>query len=790
MFDVSFFQDISYHKRAESLDLIHHLMGNGQLQAVVQVTENLVCRNALVLHLMNPDRFRPKTGSFTFHQVLGPELTGVALLYEDNLYFPHPRQTAFDLKYGLSFDGDIPTFQASYPADYTIKGERVKTPFNVEEQIFCTNEYAAVLRKVMVTNRRGLDGEKARLFAFLVPNQSLFPDAHYVSDKNVAVAGKYDSGDEFLGFAAMGNNDDHKVAEFPIPFEAAAMGSLSMIDISCDDGSFVRPKGSTMDWLLPPETAYLGAVMSLEFDLGILEPLESRGIHLMYAYGKDENTVLETIDKVRMKGFEELREDIRDYWQGCNVIQTGERRLDDFFHAVKAGVRASVSSTGRMDSALWGYNGEWVHDSSLQCIGATLSGQYDLAKAMIEHLIVDLVDAQGMCFDLTQYDDVNRAVLDQNGWLLYAVWLYWVHARDDSLIRRHWEKIKLVAEFPLRPEFWVEEASMVKSARDWKERDCELFGLVEGFELVFQLWVSLGLDKASDMARLMGDEDYEARWQEVSERVWDSALNHPKYALIENNYFMKRRSLDGNFQTFAETIPYFALPMRIRDTCDIRMFPRRRRGSLEPDPGEAWPIARGMVDPESELARRTLARMETMWNEEWDFGGYPFHRSESEPILLGAWPMTLYVITQAATEARQYDIVRRNIDFMLTTKEGRGYTWWEYRDAYPDQQVDYGFDVNFAYGDPVLLFVHHIIGYRPDVDNLILFPHLLPELEEVSARLRSGKYWLDLHYHNQGRYITKVEVNGEPWLNFTSDKVKLDVPASDIKVEIWLSSES
>ena len=84
----NYLNDVSYHRRITRLDLVHHLLGNGKLQAVVQVTENMDARNALVLHLMNPDRFadRHKSDSYTFHQQVGPELTMVGIQFAN--HFP------------------------------------------------------------------------------------------------------------------------------------------------------------------------------------------------------------------------------------------------------------------------------------------------------------------------------------------------------------------------------------------------------------------------------------------------------------------------------------------------------------------------------------------------------------------------------------------------------------------------------------------------------------------------------------------------------------------------------
>jgi hypothetical protein len=73
------------------------------------------------------------------------------------------------------------------------------------------------------------------------------------------------------------------------------------------------------------------------------------------------------------------------------------------------------------------------------------------------------------------------------------------------------------------------------------------------------------------------------------------------------------------------------------------------------------------------------------------------------------------------------------------------------------------------------------------MDAILFHPHLLPELKNVSARLRSGKHWIELNIHNDGRRIRQVMVNGQAWGGFTSDEVRLALPEQDTTVVIWLS---
>ena len=790
MLNLNFLNDISYHKRTTRQDLVHHLMGNGNLQAVIQITENPAARNALVLHMMNPERFenRHKSDSFTFHQQLGPELTMVGVLNEGNFYLPNPRQTANDLKYVLDFAMGYPLFRATYPLDYTIEGVRRKSALNVKEEIFCPPDRSTLIRQVSISNQRGLEATEATLFAFLVPNQFLFPEAHYITSEGVAIAGQFEQGDEFLGLAAIDDISNHIVAEFPLPFQILSDGETTDTVVSCVDDVYVRPKERYTNYPLVPGSPHVGAVMALQFDLGELEPGQSKQISLLYSYGQSEQEILSEIVELRAVNVNSAREQSRQYWQGFNELRNGNRQLDNLYLAARAGLRASVSATGRMNAGIWGYGAEWVRDSSLACAGAILSGQFEMARSMLAHMLVDMVSPEGMAFGEGQFYEIQRAELDQNGELLQTVWLYWVHSRDDSFIREHWAKLQTLAEFPLRSEFWVEEVAMVRGERDVRERDFERHGLFPGYELAHQMWVSIGLSCAADLADYAGDAALAERWRELGKRMWDSVLHHPEYRLVENDYFMKRRKLDGQFQRSAQMKPYIHRPTEEPLT---KMYPRslNRSGDLEPDASEAWPIARGLVDPESKLARRTLLRMEQLWNQEWDFGGYPLHNVASEPTKLGSWPMTFYFITQANVEARNHETVRRNLNWFMSAKDGRGYMWWEYRDANPDLQIDHGVIPWLIYGEPLNLLVHHMLGYRPVPGGLIIRPRLLPEQKIVTGRMRNGVIWIDLTIYNEGRYIQRVEINGEEWADVTAESVILDLPRSDMKIEIWLGPE-
>ena len=195
----------------------------------------------------------------------------------------------------------------------------------------------------------GLEPAGATLFAFMVPNQVLFPEAHYDTNQAVAVAGQFEQGEEFLGMAAMSEVTNHCVAEFPLPLDALTDGNLGDATISCDDELFVRPKEQYTNYPLVPGSPHVGAMMAYQFDLGLLAPGESKQVDLVYAYGASESEVISEIEILRDKQFDSAQDNARRYWREINEVQFGDKKLDNLFLAARAGMQAGVADSGRMN---------------------------------------------------------------------------------------------------------------------------------------------------------------------------------------------------------------------------------------------------------------------------------------------------------------------------------------------------------------------------------------------------------------------------------------------------------
>ena len=84
----------------------------------------------------------------------------------------------------------------------------------------------------------------------------------------------------------------------------------------------------------------------------------------------------------------------------------------------------------------------------------------------------------------------------------------------------------------------------------------------------------------------------------------------------------------------------------------------------EPDTTTALPIALGLVDPRSPLARKTLDRLDELWNARWSGGGYERYHSSAQGDQPGPWPFASCFVMRAQHEAGLLDRSRRTLDWL------------------------------------------------------------------------------------------------------------------------------
>ena len=432
------------------------------------------------------------------------------------------------------------------------------------------------------------------------------------------------------------------------------------------------------------------------------------------------------------------------YWRDTAVCRFSDPLLDRFFAASKFQLRAAVSSSGRLDGGIWQYNLEWIRDQALIALALTMSGQYGPARTMLDRLLSEFVSDEGATMDSSRFRAWEESEFDQNGVLLFALESYANWTGDRELVLERWDKIEKAATFPLRRRFRHGPSGLLVNRREFWERH-EAHGVRMGLELAHQLFVTMGLQSAGRMARLIGRTGKAEAWAAAAARLREATLRDAKYSLVEAGAFIKRRGVAGDVQDEIRPLPDSSLP---------RQAPLFEAGRhlLNPESSAALPVAWEFIDPAGRLAKRTLASMEALWNQRWKGGGYGRYHVTSEPDSPGPWPFPSLFIARAAFEAGDDAATRRVLDWLGRVPGGRASAWFEFygpRPVPPYPQVGI---IPWTWAELVFLFVHHMLGVRPGEDALRLRPRLLRGLTRmaVDLPLRGGRLEMTVRKARRG----------------------------------------
>lgn len=581
----------------------------------------------------------------------------------------------------------------------------------VEERFWCPLDEAALIREVVVENRS---------------SQAVFPVVVVRLDANHALF------DEF--------------------------------EADRDDGALTA-RGYEEMTLFALEGRATPADRRLEAPLGVLPPGGRVRATFVLALGP-------TARRLKNASLAALRAQASDWWMRRAWFTSDHVGLDHLFRITLSGLRATVAISGKMDGSIWQYNMEWVRDQTMAALGATVVGHFEIARAILDRILTRSVSADGNTVEASRFRPPEDAELDQNGELLYAVWFLWAWTGDDELLRRHWTRLRAVADYLLAPQFGFHEAGLLGNVREYWERDAR-YGVLPGYELSYQVWAVLGLAKAAEMARRVNDPDAAARWEAASDRIREAMLTHPRFALVAGERFIKRRLFTGEIQHMLQPPDREAMPPGMPLRVEASPY-------CDPDSTLALPIAFEVVNPRSALAAHTLEALESLWNQRWDFGGYARYHVASEPDSPGPWPFASLFIARANLEAGRYDRVWRVLDWMLAIPGGRAGAWFEHYGDRPVPPLPPVGITPWTWGELGMLLVHHMLGVRPTPSGLTIRPRLLDRVNRAEASLRVHGRHLRLRLRRGDRW--QAWLDGRR-LRVVNGAAELPRPESDLDVE-------
>ncbi len=357
------------------------------------------------------------------------------------------------------------------------------------------------------------------------------------------------------------------------------------------------------------------------------------------------------------------------YWRSIEPLNSGVMMIDNYYQYASWQLYGMISERGLIDASIWQYNREWVRDHSFMTLGLINAGHLAKAKIMLERLMDKFISEDGDAIDSSERRDASEVELDQNGLLLYTLRVYAEKCSDWRFIRRWWEKIIKLAEYPLRPEFRKPPSGLLFNCRDYWERH-RAHGIKPGCELAYQVFVSVGLEAASAMAEHLSEAQSALKWRTASRLIKNSTLRHPVFALLGKDGFIKRRGLTGAKQDKINPPNPDVLPDGIPLKSKIKHH-------LNPDSSAVMAILYGFIDQQCPLAQQTIEQMEILWNQEWTMGGYGRYNASSEADAPGPWPIVSLYIARAYLKMGKLDKVYRVIEWLQKIDGGVSGAWFE-----------------------------------------------------------------------------------------------------------------
>jgi hypothetical protein len=504
-----------------------------------------------------------------------------------------------------------------------------------------------------------------------------------------------------------------------------------------------------------------------------LEPGASGSIYFQYTLSPDRRSwSLRFVDTPLIHPAAEA------YWTHAARASFGSRILDRYFDAARFQLPAVVSASGRVDASIWQYNREWVRDHSWIAVGLVLSGQREKAGILLKRLLKEFVTDRGDTIDSSEQRHPDEVELDQNGELLYALDQYTRWTGDRGIVRDHWDRVEALAEFPLQDIFRHPPSGLLANVREYWERH-RIHGILPGMELAHQVFVSLGLESAAGLARLLGREPQAARWEQESKRLHQAVFEDPEFGFVQEGRILKRRGLEGRICQGIQPLPEAQLPAGA---------PLVMPGDhpIEPDTTAALPIAFGIIPGGSDLAAETLGGLELLWNQAWEGGGYGRYHCSSEPDAWGPWPFPSLFVARACMESRRFDRVWQILRWLDTMPGSLSGTWFEfYGESHSPPFAQIGL-TPWTWAEMLMLLVMHVIGIRPGHDTLLLRPRLLPGLDRIQGRfpLRQGSLEITI-CRKDGSGAIAVEGDA-PILHTGPDEVEVAYTRGDLHLELQI----
>lgn len=426
-------------------------------------------------------------------------------------------------------------------------------------------------------------------------------------------------------------------------------------------------------------------------------------------------------------------------------ISTSDSLIHSLYRNASFALPGMVSENGRMDAGVFEYGNQWVRDGSNVAMGLIYSGTFESARGLLNYILSDLVSDEGTTVIAGGFDEPDREEFDQMGVLMNCLKLYYDWTGDKSLFTTYHKKLLALIERPLNPAF-RDSTGMVHNKREFWERTFS-----DGYELAYQTYMIRGLRDAADLSPILGVPEKGVYWRKQAELFLKAMLHHPTCSLVEKGAFIKRRNVNGEIADITVGRSKFG-----KNDAPV---PTEYNHRLNPDATFALPILLGIIDPYSDMAKKSLDKLEPIWNARWNMGGYERYHSSSQQDQPGPWTFGTAFIARAQHDAGLTGRSRRSIQWLHDIQGGNAGAWFEELPL-NRSQVRFCGIVPWASAEVTSFVIRNWLGVYVSGDYLIIKPNLYPGTKSVSADLRFRSARLKIGI-DQTEIKTVMTVNGQ-----------------------------
>jgi len=324
----------------------------------------------------------------------------------------------------------------------------------------------------------------------------------------------------------------------------------------------------------------------LGWNFDSISPGESRNAQLFMVAGRHFYDITKAHVYASNRGFDQSLRETQNYWQ--NWLSHGQdqnlsathppTKVQDVYNRSLLILRSMCSENGAIiassDSEIERIGGDtydyvWPRDASWCAIALDQCGHHGMTRRFFNFIFKVITDKGYLLHKYyptglfgSTWHPVPFIQIDQSGIVLHALWNFYQTSGDIELVASHWPRVLKIATFLAN---WRDKTSKLPlpSWDLWEER--------KNTTTYSAAAVYAGLRAASELATLVGLEDYSSKFDQIANEVKDGILKYlydPRLGRFLRSINPRDEALDASLLAINDFNVLSAQDSRVMGTID------------------------------------------------------------------------------------------------------------------------------------------------------------------------------------------------------------------------------